>query len=279
MMKSLAKRTATTLIGVPLIFCYIYFLPYMHRLATLILIFVACLIGSHEVFSLFEKGTGCKISLPFWIPSILVVSAWGESYFPDLPVVHFTLIVLAILGFGFEIFSGQEDNFKGSFLRIAGWAFLLLYPNYLLTFLVRICQFEHSVILLILYFSFVFANDIFAYIFGMWLGKSNKGVVKVSPNKSVAGFIGGHAMSIIWCMGTCLVAARWIPLWKIVALGAVCSTTANVGDLIESVIKRSVGVKDSGNVIPGRGGLLDSIDSLLVTAPFFWLLCELLGLA
>ena len=62
-------------------------------------------------------------------------------------------------------------------------------------------------------------------------------------------------------------------------MGAVCSTTANIGDLIESVIKRSVGVKDSGNVIPGRGGILDSIDSLLATAPVFWLLCELLSLA
>ena len=278
-MSSLAKRTATTLIGVPAIFSYIYFLPYLHRFATMLLILGASLIGSYEIAHLLEKGTGCKLALPFWVPSLLVIATWVESFFPQWPITHFSLILLALVGFGIEIFNGIGDNFKGSLSRILGWSFLLVYPNYLFTFLVRISQFEHSVILLILYFSFVCANDIFAFIFGMWLGGSNKGILKVSPNKSVAGFVGGHAMSIIWCVATCLVAARWIPVWKVVLMGAVCSTTANIGDLIESVIKRSVGVKDSGNVIPGRGGILDSIDSLLATAPVFWLLCELLSLA
>lgn len=277
-MSSLGKRTATTLIGVPLIFSYIYFLPYMHRLATVLLIFGASLIGSHEIAQLLKKGTGYELSLPFWVPALLIGASWVESYVPQWPITHLGVITLALLGFGIEVFKGPKDAFKGSLERMIGWAFILIYPNYLFTFLVRICQFEHSVTMLILYFSFVFANDIFAYIFGMWLGASNKGIMKVSPNKSIAGFIGGHVMSILWCVGTCLVAARWIPVWKVVLMGAICSTSANIGDLIESVIKRSVGVKDSGNVIPGRGGILDSIDSLLATAPVFWVLCELLSL-
>lgn len=275
-MSSLAKRTATTLIGIPAVFCWIYFLPHAHRLASVALVFAASLLGSYEMKGLMEKGLGETSSLPFWVPPLLVVATWVESYFPSYPITDFCLVILALAGFAVEIFHGTRDGFKGSLTRILATAFLLIYPSYLFTFLARVCQFAHSVALLILYFSFVFANDTFAYIFGMWLGGRNKGIVAVSPNKSIAGFIGGHACSILWCVGYCLLFAPWIATWKVVVMGLACSTSANIGDLIESAIKRSVGVKDSGTLIPGRGGVLDSIDSLVATAPVFWMLCEVL---
>lgn len=278
-MSSLAKRTATTLIGVPLVFAWIYFLPHCHRLATAVLVFVACLLGSKEMFELIKKHFGVAPTLPYWLPSLLVFAAWGETWMEGFPLTDFALIILAFLGFGREITHGASTQFKESFKRLCATAFLLIYPNYFFTFLVRISQFEHSVFLLILFFSYVFANDIFAYIFGMWLGGSNKGFLKASPNKSVAGFIGGHVSSILWCIGYTLLFASWLPLWKVVVLGVACTFSANIGDLIESVIKRSVGVKDSGSTIPGRGGILDSTDSLLATAPIFWLGCLLLGIA
>jgi phosphatidate cytidylyltransferase len=115
----------------------------------------------------------------------------------------------------------------------------------------------------------VFANDSLAWLFGITLGK-HRGLFKVSPNKSLEGFIAGMAGSIIaTLLGPVLfpfIPARWALL---VAMGLVCGITGVAGDLFESALKRSAGVKDSGRLIPGRGGFLDSFDSILFTAPTF----------
>ena len=107
----------------------------------------------------------------------------------------------------------------------------------------------------------------------MLLGKNNRGVVAASPNKSVAGFAGGY----VGCILASLIAQAALPhifsgsLWKSIVFGVLVASAAIVGDLVESVFKRSAGVKDSGVIMPGRGGVLDSIDSLLFAAPVFYL--------
>lgn len=122
--------------------------------------------------------------------------------------------------------------------------------------------------LLILYIL-IWINDTGAYLVGSTCGR-HKLLPKVSPKKSVEGFVGGMLLSMI--------AASLIPLftqgsmvWQEVALavllGAVVSASATIGDLLESVLKRNAGVKDSGNIIPGHGGILDRIDSLLLVVP------------
>lgn len=111
------------------------------------------------------------------------------------------------------------------------------------------------------------------------MGRSNKGIIKVSPNKSLAGFIGGGTLSaVVLAVLYCLFVPgikEDISIWMAVVLGLATSSAANIGDLIESAFKRSAEVKDSGSLIPGRGGLLDSIDSMLASAPIFWLLLTL----
>ena len=131
---------------------------------------------------------------------------------------------------------------------------------------------------LLLFFLLVFGNDVFAFLFGMSLGKTNKGIIKVSPNKSVAGFLGGTLSTIALSVSFCLFypgVKDLVSIPQALLLGLLTSASANIGDLIESAFKRAAKVKDSGNIIPGRGGLLDSIDSMLASAPVYWLLLVL----
>ena len=108
---------------------------------------------------------------------------------------------------------------------------------------------------------------------GILFGKSTRGFVAASPNKSLVGFIGGIAGSVA---SGCLFKYFFseiitISYPRLIILGIITSLAAIIGDLIESVFKRSCNVKDSGTLIPGRGGVLDSIDSLLIAAPIFYI--------
>jgi phosphatidate cytidylyltransferase len=122
----------------------------------------------------------------------------------------------------------------------------------------------------------------------MLFGKGNRGIVPASPNKSVAGFIGGAFGTIVIGVGAVLIqpdvfilqnAVSGVP-GGAVTIGALLALltgiAATLGDLAESAIKRSSGADDSGNIIPGRGGVLDSIDSVAFAAPVFYLLSSLL---
>ena len=142
----------------------------------------------------------------------------------------------------------------------------------MLTFITRISTFEHSVLFLSLFLFLVFICDSLAWLFGVLFGKNNRGYVAASPNKSIVGFIGGYIGSI----GSALLArCIWPEIFygsfvKSIFLGILVASSGIIGDLVESVFKRSSDTKDSGNVILGRGGLLDSIDSILYAAPIFY---------
>jgi len=270
-MSSFAKRCMTAIIAVPVIFSLIFFFPQLHHIGFFFLVLLVSLIGSYEMKDLVTKSEGIKPYLPFWAPSILVVSAWAENYY-DYPLVDFTLILLALVTFFMEIVYGPTDNFLRTPTRVGSSILMIVYPGFFITFLVRISELPYNSLLLFLFFLLVFGNDTFAYIFGMTLGKNNRGILKVSPNKSIAGFIGGTVVAVIIGGLYCTFNDIGIALWQGLLLGFLISVSANVGDLIESVFKRSAHVKDSGTIIPGRGGLLDSIDSLLASAPLFWIL-------
>ena len=108
----------------------------------------------------------------------------------------------------------------------------------------------------------VWVNDAFAYLVGSRIGK-HKLAPRISPNKSVEGLIGGLVGScLIWTIGWAL-GVRGIELPLALLVGVVSGLAGVVGDLFESRLKRSVGVKDSGNLMPGHGGLLDRSDSML----------------
>lgn len=105
-------------------------------------------------------------------------------------------------------------------------------------------------------------SDSFAYMVGSKIGK-HKMVPKISPNKSWEGFFGGLLGSVLIWLILWATHLYNMPLWFAILAGLVVSIMGVVGDLIESRIKRGVGVKDSGNLIPGHGGMLDRSDSLI----------------
>ena len=115
------------------------------------------------------------------------------------------------------------------------------------------------------YLFIIWANDVFAYLVGMTFG-SHRLCERLSPKKSWEGFFGGLAGAVL----TGISVARWLgdtpSAWAGLAL--VAALTAVLGDLVESMFKRSAQVKDSGSLIPGHGGVLDRFDAMLLSAPF-----------
>ena len=114
----------------------------------------------------------------------------------------------------------------------------------------------------------VWSVDTFAYFFGRWFGK-NKLAPQLSPGKTIEGSIGGLIGAIL--VGGAF--GHWIhlPLMHGLAVGALAGVMGQVGDLFESALKREMGIKDFGRVLPGHGGALDRFDSLLFVAPLAYL--------
>ncbi len=135
--------------------------------------------------------------------------------------------------------------------------------------------------LLLLPLVLAWATDIGAYAVGRLVG-GPKLLPAISPGKTIAGAVGGTAVAI----ATCVAYMHWVlrpvaqlafaPWWAI-AVGLVLSVAAQLGDLVESLLKREAGVKNSSNLLPGHGGMLDRIDSVLFVLPVAYLLCSLPG--
>lgn len=119
--------------------------------------------------------------------------------------------------------------------------------------------------MMIFYVFIIWANDVFAYLVGMSVGR-HRLCERLSPKKSWEGFFGGIAGAVV--LG--LVAARVMDgsCWVWAGLALVAAATGVLGDLVESMFKRAAGVKDSGTLIPGHGGVLDRFDAMLLSAPF-----------
>jgi len=263
-------------------------LPHYHHLVFNLLVTVFCGLGAAE-FSVMLSNK--KMSIPkkeaavFGVlpplAMILVVSFGVNSLL--LPAVFAAVAVWLLLS---RTFSHGEalENF---IYRFAAGLATLIYPGMLLAWIVRISHWENNTGIIILTFLFmVFSGDGLAWAFGMAFGKGNQGLIPASPNKSVAGFIGAIIAPIIVSVGAALIwpdvfvpkcaSILGNPIAAGFIVGLLTGVAAILGDLGESAIKRSSGIKDSGSIIPGRGGVLDSIDSLALAAPVFYLVFSLL---
>jgi phosphatidate cytidylyltransferase len=121
----------------------------------------------------------------------------------------------------------------------------------------------------------IWTNDTGAYLVGSKWGKTKLFPI-VSPNKTWEGTLGGIALAVFVgeVLGRIMPALRWTPGFA-ATLGVLAGAGGTIGDLVESQLKRELGVKDSGTLLPGHGGILDRFDSLWYTAPFLYLLHQL----
>ena len=124
------------------------------------------------------------------------------------------------------------------------------------------------------YIFIIWANDVFAYLVGMTFGR-HRLCERLSPKKSWEGFLGGLAGAV--ATGLAAAYALDANYWVWGGLALVASLSGVAGDLVESMFKREAGVKDSGQVIPGHGGVLDRFDALLLSAPYVFLYLLLVG--
>jgi phosphatidate cytidylyltransferase len=122
-----------------------------------------------------------------------------------------------------------------------------------------------------LLFLLAWISDAGAYFIGSRFGKI-KGIVKLSPNKSLEGFIASFLLTIAVAIGFKLILSQKLPIGmkQMITLGLIVAVLAPLGDLLESWVKRRGGVKDSSKFLPGFGGVLDIFDSILFTAPFYF---------
>jgi len=281
MKKNFMQRVITTCIGIPLVFCLLVFLPQYNFLGFSILAFIAALFGTRELERLLIK----KNTYFSFLPPLLVVFTYLQLLFNiKLPLSEIYLVLLFLVFFTKEIFLGEKDDFKSVFSAIGNSLIMVVYPSFFITYVIQILAFnsinfpKSSALYFLFMLILVFSNDIFAYIWGMLLGKNSRKLIKVSPNKSLAGFIGGHISSIVISLALVYFFYPEIGYFMGTIMAIFISFTANVGDLVESTLKRSAQVKDSGSIIPGRGGVLDSIDSIIFSTPFFYLFLLLISL-
>ncbi len=124
--------------------------------------------------------------------------------------------------------------------------------------------YEKGAVLVMLTFLATWACDTFAYFAGKYYGKK-KIAPNLSPGKTWEGSIGGFAGSLIMVVALSFLIK--IPIGHALALGSLFGLLSQIGDLSESAIKREIGIKDSGSIVPGHGGILDRFDSLLFSGP------------
>ena len=272
-MNKILKRLLVFFIGVPLVILIVS-LSYLNHIAMNILGIAAAAIAANEFYNM----ASLKVKL-FPRAAIIIATALLPliTYFSilfnvDLSYLIWFLILELFAFMGIE--SLVADNFEDSVIKIGITFLILFYCGFMLTFITRMTSIpEHATIFLYLYFILVFMTDSGAWFFGVLFGKTTRVFFKDSPNKSLVGFFGGIITAI-----ACGILFKFIfpeiffgSIWKIVIVSFVTALGAIVGDLIESVFKRSFGVKDSGSIIPGRGGLLDCLDSLILGAPVFYI--------
>ncbi|ULQ59963.1 phosphatidate cytidylyltransferase [Brucepastera parasyntrophica] len=277
-MRKLIERLLLFFIGLPLFAATILFFPYYNYLVFHIEILIFSVLGILEMRNLISKRLPVhNVVFSVFIGIFIPIAAFLYAVI-DIPFrfISFALVLACIIALAAELFSTTDGNFEKSIQRIAGTFLMIIYPGFLVLFLGIMTVWENAGHMLIVFFLMVFGCDSFAWLIGMLFGKNNRGLIAASPNKSIAGFIGGYAGSI--CAGVAGY-LLWPDLFghsktKIIILSVLTATAAIIGDIIESILKRSAGIKDSGNLMPGRGGILDCIDSILLAAPVYFIFCD-----
>lgn len=207
--------------------------------------------------------------LMFTISAFLCIS-WKYVTYDDLDTLYIATVTVTIiylfLLFLIELWLKAENP-------IHNWEMLALSQMYIAIPFACMTILKDINLLLAL-FVLIWVNDTFAFLTGSYLGK-HRMFERISPKKSWEGFIGGN----LFALGAALVFAYFMPkyeVWQWLIIGEAVVVFGTLGDLIESLMKRTLGIKDSGNAIPGHGGFLDRFDSAIVASVALTIVTQLL---
>ncbi len=214
-------------------------------------------------------------SSPLLVMGAALFILLGTSFgLMDLTAILCSISAIAFIALFLEVMhrqaSEESDALASVGATVGGIAYIVL-PW---TFMMLIRAREHGAMFLLTLFFCTWSCDVAAYFTGSHFGRTPL-CSQVSPHKTWEGFAGGAAASFM-CGGLLALIFSFPPI-PLLLLGLLCGVAGQLGDLGESVLKREAGVKDTGNLIPGHGGVLDRFDSILVNGTLAFVIFELVG--
>lgn len=232
------------------------------------------------IFLLISIVEFCKlIHLKNGLPILLGLGAYTlfvvfriNSFSTDLAIVLATLFVSVNLMI--DLFGSSQtirSDKSAKYVKLFGYIILPFVLLMKLPFITN--SFNPEIIIGI--FILIWTNDTFAYIVGKSIGKT-KLFERISPKKTIEGFVGGLVFTMVGSYVLSLYFTFFSPFTWIMT-GLIVGFFGTIGDLIESRFKRTAGVKDSGKIMPGHGGILDRLDSVIFAIPFLYLFYQILN--
>jgi phosphatidate cytidylyltransferase len=260
----------TAAVGIPLFFLLVQYLSPAWFCAFMV---ICAAVGQWEFYRMFKNsGYNPQTAVGLFLGTLVIIGFYIGSTSSGRIVYVFSPDVLIAFAFAaalvFRLFSRRDTN--GAMADVALTFTGVVYVAWLVAYVVLLRSWNLAGIDgrdLIFFLMFVtWATDTGAYYIGSYFGR-HKLYPKISPKKSIEGAIGG----LVFAVGMAVACTYWfyheLPILDAIALGLILGIIGQVGDLAESMIKRSARVKDSGGVIPGHGGVLDRMDSILLNAP------------
>ena len=261
----LRERVWTALLGIPLFLFFVNKGGYWYGL----LILVISLLGLKEYFFLMNSGGWEPVKLAGYLFLPLALLA---VYKDNLNLVILLWVFFFISFALFPVFFYTKVRYWETALSFWG----VVYTGGLFSFLIAIRLLPRGFLLTIFLLDMIWSADIFAYFIGKTWGK-NPLAPGISPKKTVEGAIGGlFASSSAGVLLSVFFPLQFLNYFYGSLLGLLVGLAGTLGDLNQSALKRSVNVKDAGDLLPGHGGILDRFDSLLFAAPLFYFLVRYL---
>ncbi|MFY7987831.1 MAG: phosphatidate cytidylyltransferase [Flavobacterium sp.] len=228
---------------------------------------LAILFGVFLIIGVYEFCKMCNLNLYASIPiaACSYYFLWNKNLDININTTLTAITIIISLKLLLYLFNTNKTNFK-TYTRYFLLFGYLIFPFILANYIAMGVK-GYNPKILISIIILIWTNDTFAYLVGKNIGK-NKLFPSVSPKKTIEGFAGGLVFTII---GGILLANYYImssTLYIWIVIAAIVSVFSTLGDLIESKLKRVAGIKDTGNIMPGHGGILDRLDSIIFVIPF-----------
>lgn len=247
---------------------------YAHPIAFFLVCLLVATLGMLELSRLLERKYGrLNIFASLLLGLSFQILVFLDSQYNIDRSWYVILMPMVWLPFVYELFKGGENPFQ----RIALTLMVPIYISLPLSFLFLTgCingAFQSEILLG--FFILVWCNDSGAYVVGVTMGK-HKLYERISPKKTWEGFVGGIVFTLIAAYLVHSI-SEISSLWVWLAAAITVSIFGTIGDLVESMLKRNVDIKDSGSILPGHGGVLDRFDAVLFAAPMVFALFVLFG--